>query len=134
MLAFLAPGEIEAQLSGGRVERNEFSVHLTGPRLLDSFGVSLSHLDAFGALDREIRSQSEEDPEDGLIFRTRIRQLTRWRLNLRSQTVSSFYPIIGDLFFGERIDGLNLSIDLFRGSLQNLLNEWGVTHEQFSTA
>jgi len=129
-LAFLAPTEIEALLSVDRRTRhNEFSTYLSGPRLTNTFGISMSHLESFAVLDRDISSHSDENPEDSFFFRARIRQLTRWRLNLRSQTVKHFYQMISDWFFGSRIEGLGLSIDSFRDSLTNLLNEWGLTHE-----
>jgi len=134
-LAFLAPAEIEALLSvERRTAGNEFSRNLTGPQLVDAFGISMSHLEGFAALDRDIRAYSNDNLEDSFVFRARIRQLTRWRLNLRSETVNQFYPLIGDRFFGARIAGLGLSIDSFRGSLGSLLNEWGLTHESSMTA
>lgn len=135
ILAFLSPPEVEALLAveQGTVNK-EFFGTLNRGRLLDTFSTSISHLESFAVLDNDVGNSSDVDPEDSLIFRARLRQLTRWRLNFRIPTVARYYPIIAAQFFDARLDGLGLSLDAFRDSLGILLDEWGLTHASSVTA
>jgi hypothetical protein len=135
VLAFLEPARIEALLSIEEATVNrDFFTTLNRRKLIETFGTSISHLESLAVLDSDVRNASEVNVEDAFIFRARIKQLTRWRLNFRLPTVDRYYPIIADLFFSAKLDASGLSLDAFRGSLGSLLSEWGLTHESSMTA
>jgi hypothetical protein len=133
--ALLAPPEIGALLSNeSLIVNTDFFGRLHRRGLIEGFGTSLNHLESFALLDAEIRNLPDLDPEDSFAFRSRIKQLTRWRLNLHNPNVVGYYPLIGNLFVDTNLGGSGLSIDSFRAALATLLNEWGLTHERTQTA
>ena len=62
------------------------------------FPATILHMNSLGALESEI-NESELSVDDRVRFRSRIRALTRWRLNFRLDTVASFFPVISDAFY-----------------------------------
>jgi hypothetical protein len=129
-LALLTPREIETLLSAGETAVNAFFVPLNRNSFIETFGTSLNHLESFAALDAEVQNLPNSDPDDSFVFRSRIKQLTRWRLNLYNPNVIRYYPLVADLFVNTNLGGSGISIDTFRTALATLLSEWGLTHER----
>ena len=133
-LALLSQREIDGLISGTPDGNTDFFGHLGKSALIQAFGTSISHLECFATLDNEILQSSRASDEDRFVFRARIRQLTRWRLNFRNPNVNRYYPMLADRFFDARLKGLDLSLSRYKGALENLVNEWGLTHESSMTA
>jgi hypothetical protein len=133
-LALLAPSEIETLLLKAQpVENSDFFCRLGKSALIEAFGTSISHLESFAELGGLIQS-SRASEEDRYVFRARIRQLTRWRLNFRNPNVGRYYPLLARRFFDARLGGEGLSLVEYEGTLDSLLGEWGLTHESSVSA
>jgi hypothetical protein len=128
-LSVLHRGDLERVLNDGHNLEGVLFVNLNERLLIDAFVQSARHMESFRILDELSRVQPDVHPDDAVLFRSRIRELTRWRLNFRLENVRDFFPEIASRCNASLPDEFRISPADLTSWLGQLIADWGYTHE-----
>jgi hypothetical protein len=104
------------------------------PLLVSAFVDAARHMDCFRVVEEISRTDAVLSPYDAAEFRSRIRELTRWRLNFRVDNVRDFVPTVASRCNSTLPDEYRIGGPELSQWLDRLISDWGYTHEIFATA
>jgi hypothetical protein len=90
------------------------------------FPKMMLHTRSFAALDRAVDNASLR--EDGAVFKRRVHELTRWRLNQRLDSVNRFLPRVVALYFERHQQEIGIGYEEFQDWARASTRGWELTH------
>jgi hypothetical protein len=126
-LHFLRIPDLEAIFDRRHAQESQFTKIVDLSLFVNEFPKTMLHIRSFTSFDEALLKRPIDDADRGM-FRDRIHELTRWRLNLRAKTTETFLPRTADSFFEAHRDIMHLDYNTFIAWFRESVSEWGYTH------
>lgn len=96
-LAMRSTEEIRHVLSSDQTIESGF-LRLTRGILMEGFAIAIQHMDSFRELDEQVSEDKAIELEDKGLFKSRIHQLVRWRMNFESERLRNSFQLVAAEF------------------------------------